>query len=509
MKCLKKKPSQDTGAFFVYNKSMVLARKIAYNVVIVSILKVVSTVFLSLFSIRLITGYLGPDGFGQYSTVLAFFAFFSALADLGIGMITVREISRENADEQRILGNVFLLRLLSSFGVFLLSPLIIFFFDYPKDLKAGILIGAFAIIFSTMSLVLNGIFQKRVAMHRVAMVEFIGKVLQVSFVALAVASDWGFFAVVSSLLVSMGFNAVSVFLLSRRYISAAPRFDTAYWKEFLKESYPMGITAIITFLYFKFDTILLSVLQSSTDVGIYNVAYKIMENLIFFPAMLAGLIIPLLSHTIRSDRAKFETIAQKTFKVFCIIITPILVGTMFFADDIIRIVSGEDFAASIPVLEILVFSLAFIFFGHYFNMIVLVSNAQKKLMWALSLAAVFNIGINLFLIPKFSYTGSAIASLLTEMLVVLLSASIAWKSAAFFPGFSGIGRILLAGFGMGTFLFFLDGRAPFLVLGFVSVFLYLALLWLFRGVSRDEINIILSGRKLAKESAPGADIFAE
>ncbi len=488
---------------------MVLARKIAYNVVIVSILKVVSTVFLSLFSIRLITGYLGPEGFGRYSTVLAFFAFFSALADLGMGMITVREISRENANEQKILGNVFSLRLLSSFGVFLLSPIIILFFDYSQDLKAGILIGAFAIVFSTMSLVLNGVFQKRVAMHRVAMVEFIGKVLQVSFVAFAIMSDWGFLAVVSSLLVSMGFNAVTVFLLSRRYVSAALRFDTSYWKEFLRESYPMGITAIITFLYFKFDTILLSVFQSSTDVGIYNVAYKVMENLVFFPAMLAGLIIPLLSHTIRSDRAKFETIAKKTFKVFFIIVTPTLVGTMFLADDIIRIVSGESFVASIPVLEILVFSLAFIFFGHYFNMIVLVSNAQKKLMWALSLAAVFNIGINLFLIPRFSYMGSATASLLTEMLVVVLSASIAWKSAAFFPGFSGIGRIFLAGFGMGVFLFFFDKTMPFLVLGFAAVFLYLALLWLFRGVSRDEIDIILSGRRLAKESAASVDMHIE
>ena len=58
---------------------MALARKIAYNVVLNSFLKVFSTVVLSLLSIRLITGYLGQEGFGEYSTVLAFFAFFSAM----------------------------------------------------------------------------------------------------------------------------------------------------------------------------------------------------------------------------------------------------------------------------------------------------------------------------------------------------------------------------------------------------------------------------------------------
>ena len=53
---------------------MAIARKLAYNVVFNSALKVVSTVILSLFLVRLITGYLGQDGFGKYATVLAFFS---------------------------------------------------------------------------------------------------------------------------------------------------------------------------------------------------------------------------------------------------------------------------------------------------------------------------------------------------------------------------------------------------------------------------------------------------
>lgn len=479
---------------------MALARKIAYNVVIVSILKVVSTVFLSLFSIKLITGYLGQEGFGHYATVLAFFAFFSAIADLGIGMIAVREISRENADEKRILGNVFSLRLLSSAGIFLLSPLLIFFFGYPAELKEGILIAAFAIIFSTMSLVLNGIFQKRVAMHQVAMIEFIGKVLQVAFIAFAVSRDWGFLSIVSAILVSMSFNAITVFLASRRHIKFPLRFEKAYWKEFLLESYPMGVTAIITFLYFKLDTILLSVLRPATDVGIYNVAYKIMENLIFFPAMLAGLIIPLLSKYLLTDRKKFDMIASKTFKVFFLIAVPIVIGTLFLAKDIILIVSGNEFLASADVLRVLIFSLSFIFFGHFFNMILLVANAQKKLMWTLSSAAVFNITANLLLIPRFSYMGSAFASALTEMFVVAATSYIAFRHIAYRPSFQGLWTVIVSGIGMAVFLFFAYGEMPFILIGLGSVLVYAAFLWLLKGVSREEVDIILSGRRLARES---------
>lgn len=83
---------------------MALARRIAYNVVFNSTLKVVSTVFIALLSMRLITGYLGQEGFGEYATVLAFFAFFGAIGDLGLATMTTREIARSDSEEPHILG---------------------------------------------------------------------------------------------------------------------------------------------------------------------------------------------------------------------------------------------------------------------------------------------------------------------------------------------------------------------------------------------------------------------
>ena len=68
-------------------------RKIAYNVVFSAAAKMAGTV-LALVGIGFITRYLGKDGFGDYSTVLAFFFFFGALADLGLYSISTREISR-------------------------------------------------------------------------------------------------------------------------------------------------------------------------------------------------------------------------------------------------------------------------------------------------------------------------------------------------------------------------------------------------------------------------------
>lgn len=465
---------------------MVLARKIAYIVVLNSLLKVVSTVVLSLLSIRLMTGYLGQDGFGKYATILAFFAFFTAISDLGLGSVTAREISREGADEGKILGNVVALRLTSSLLLLIVAPLVMYMFDYSRDVEIGILVAALAAAFSTLSFVLNAIFQKNLAMDRIAMVEFLGKLLQVGLIVLIVRQDWGFLPIACTLIVSLSFNSMVALFLSKRYASFQLQFDTTYWKEFLRNSLPMGATAIITFTYLKMDTILLSVLQSNAHVGIYNVAYKIMENLIFFPAMLAGLILPLLSRFIFTQRERFIEIADKTFKVFFIVIVPIVSATWFLASDIIAIVSGAGFQESVVVLRILIFALAFIFFGSYFNMLLIVGNAQKKLMQTLIFAAVFNLSLNLLLIPKFSYLGSASIALATEALVVCLTGFLTFRYIRYVPSFHNIPRVIFSGAVMSGALFFLEPY-PFFLSGVLSLAVYGGTLWLTRAISADEI----------------------
>jgi len=125
------------------------------------------------------------------------------------------------------------------------------------------------------------------------MTELFGKAIQVAFIVIAVKNNWGFTAIILSLLINMAFAFVIVLFLSRRYVKFLPTFDFVYWKKFLKMSFPMGASALVTFLYFKMDTILLSLLKGSEEVGIYNMAYKILENITFFPAMIVGLVLPL------------------------------------------------------------------------------------------------------------------------------------------------------------------------------------------------------------------------
>lgn len=471
---------------------MAIARKIAYNVIFNVITKILSTI-LALVAIGFITRYLGTEGFGNYSTVLAFFSFLGSAADLGLYNITAREISRPNADEPKIIGNALALRLVSSLFVFTITPVFVYFLPYPNEVKTGILIVAASFVFSTTYMVLNGVFQKNLAMDKVASAEVLGKILQLLIIVLAVKLNLGFVAIIFSVFAAMILNFTIVVAMARKYVSLSLKFDFAYWKKFLVDSIPLGFSSLIVFVYFKIDTILLSILKTSTDVGLYNAAYKVIENITFFPAMIIGLIFPLLSKHVFSDKKEFSRITNETLKVFVILLVPLVVGTVFLADGVIHLIGGEDFNASVKILRILIFAIVFIFFGNLFNNMLISSNHQKKLIKPLILCAIFNIIANLVFIPLYSYNAAATISVLTEFFVALAGFLLVSKHIGFKPHVNNFLQILFSGFIMGLFLYvFRSTNFFFLVLGSSS--LYILFLWITKTITREDISNIFANQ---------------
>lgn len=471
---------------------MAIARKIAYNVIFNVITKILSTV-LALAGIGFITRYLGKEGFGDYSTILAFFAFFGSVADLGLYAITARDISRQGADEKKILGNAFALRLVSSAVVFLLTPILVFFLPYSTDVKIGILVAAASFVFSSTYMVLNGVFQKNLAMDKVAAAEVIGKLIQIGIIIVAVQKDLGFITIILSILAAMIFNFTTVLLMVQKYIPLKLQFDFTYWKKFLKESAPLGISAVVIFIYFKIDTILLSILKTNTEVGLYNAAYKVIENLSFFPAMIIGLMFPMFSLHIFSDKKHFAHLADETLKVFFIIIVPLVVGTLFLSEGVIRLIGGAAFVGAANTLRILIFALAFIFFGGLFNNILIASNNQKKMLWMLVGCAIFNVSANIIFIPTYSYTASAIISTITEFLVAAVGLMLTIKYTGYIPSVPHLPRILFSGLIM-TFFLFLFRAHNFPTLLITSTLVYILLLWITKTVTIKELRSIVSNK---------------
>jgi len=466
-----------------------LGRKIAYNTIISAGARVI-TLALSLIIIGFITRYLGQAGFGQYATILAFLFFFTVLADLGLYSICLRDISRPGSDEEKIVSNAFTLRFIAGFFIFASAPLIVYFFPYPSQVKLGVLIGALGFWFLSNEQVLIGIFQKYLRMGKVALAEFSGRLIQLGLVVFFIWQGKGFLFIVSAMTGGAFISFLLVFIFSQKYIPISFQFDFSFWRSLLKKSLPLALAIIFTVIYFKIDTIMLSLMKSPADVGIYSLAYKFLESLLFFPAMFVGLVMPLMSKYAFSAREKFKKITQQTLDVLLIFAVPLIIGTFFLSRQIVILIAGQDFILSAGVLNILIIAAGIIFLGVLFSNMIISLEKQKKLVYVYGAGAAINLMANFIFIPKYSYYGAAGTTLFTELIVTALMLVVLYQSLKTLPCFSYIFKYILAGLVMAGLLYFLAGGNLFILI-VLAILVYFGFLWVIGGFSTRDILALI------------------
>jgi len=467
-----------------------LAKKIAANTIISALARIAGTL-LALFTIGLITRYLSKSSWGDYSIVMTFGGIFAVLADLGLYQLMVREVSKPESDEQLIAGNIFTIRLLSGLFIFALAPLAALFFPYSGEARWGILVGMAGFWFMSNSQVLMGLFQKHLQIAKVAAAEVLSRLVQLGLVVWFINQNYGFLAIVAALSIGGLVNFVLVFWWANKYYHLRLSFDWPLWKNILKQSYPLAIASVLVMIYFSSDSLFLSILKPAADVGAYRLPYKILESLIFFPAMFVGLIMPLLSRSVRADRAKFKDIFQRGSDILMIFALPLVLGTQVLSPAVIGLLGGGKYGESVVIFNILIAAVGIIFFGTLFSYVLIALEKQKSLLWISAVGAVFNVAANLILIPRYSYYAAAVTTVLTEALVAVLMAAVIWQSLHWLPSFGAMFfKGALASLVMAAALRFLASyNLGFLLIAALAV--YFTVLYLLRGFSgADVLNLI-------------------
>lgn len=471
---------------------MSLLKQVARNTIIQIVGKIIGS-FLALLSVGLMLRYLGQVGFGQYTTIIGFLSMFSVLADLGLYLVVTREISKPKANEEKIVSNAFTLKLVGAVIILSLAPLIALFFPYNQVVKLGILAGTVSFLFVLLNQVLIGIFQKYLNMTGVTVGEITGRLVWLLGILFVIKMNLGLIVLILTIAFSNFINFIIVFILAQKYVKIRLAFDLVFWKYLLKIAAPLAISVIFNLIYFKVDTVILSVFKPERDVGIYGAPYKVLESLITFAAIFAGILLPILSKYIIEDFEKFKRLYRRGFDVIAIFILPLIVGVVMLARPIMVFFGGGEFAESENVLRILIFACGAIYFSHLFGNSVVACNEQKKMMWIYFSTATTSIILNLVLIPPFSYYGAAISVLISEIIVCLALALVVYKKTRVFPQFKVFGKSLFATMVMALFIYFSPGFY-FLITAACAAIIYFAILYLLRGFSKEVVLEIVGFR---------------
>lgn len=478
---------------------MNLSTKVAYNTIIQIISKLISTV-LGLMAIAMITRYLGQTGFGEYTTVITFVSYFAIFADLGLTLVTVQLISKPYADQDKILGNLLGLRLVSAVFLLSLAPLAVIFFPYNPIVKSGVFIASFSFVFIALNQILVGLFQKHLRMDKVSIAEVASRVVLIIGVYIALKINSGLNGIMLATLISSLTNFLIQYYYSRSLVRIKLRFDFSYWKEIISSSWPLAITIALNLIYLKTDTLLLSILKRPSaigiiaEVGIYGAAYKVIDVLITFPFMFAGIVLPIMTSLwSQNDKPGFNNVLQKSFDIMVIIALPLLVGTQFVAAELMALVAGPEFTASGPILQILIGAAGLIFLGNMFAHAIIAIDKQKKIIPAYLITAITSVIFYFIFIPRFSYFGAAWTTIYSEFSIAFISAILVWKYTKFLPNLNVLFKSTIASIGMAVFIYLFKqtGINSLYSIPFGAI-IYFIILFLIKGLTKKDINILLN-----------------
>jgi len=399
---------------------MGLTQSIAKNTALQVIGKIIGTI-LGVITIGILTRYLGQTGFGHYSTALAFMQFFGILVDMGLYLICLKEISSVTPEkENHILSNIFTLRIISAIIFLGSGVLLIFLFPYEPMVKWSAAIVSISFLFAALVQILTSVFQKYLRMGLVALAEVIGRIGFLLIILLFIFQKINLPLLMLGNIVNTLLYFIILWFLVKKFVVIKFAFDFTYWKEILTKTWPIALGIAFNLVYFRADTIILSLYHPAADVGLYGAPYKILEIIATFPHMFMGLVTPILTAAwLVADKKHFKKSMQRTFDFFVLLAIPMVLGSIPLADRIMRILAGNEFKEAGAILPILMLATGFIFVGTLFTYTLVILEKQKPMLkFYLSAAILALIGYFIF-IPKYSYFGAAWVTVFIEAFIAI------------------------------------------------------------------------------------------
>ncbi len=458
---------------------MSIARKILGNTFIQVMGKVI-TAAISVVILKIISDYLGTSGYGDYTTVYQFLAFFGIAADFGIFTITVKEMSKAGEDRERtefILGNALGLRGALCLVTMALAAGAAFLIPAYKGtwIPLGVAVATTSTILTLMNGTISSALQVHLKMQYATIGMVVGKVLSLGYMALAVFflfSDdpqKGFYHLLWAGTLGNGVMLAITAYYARRYARLRWRFDFPFWKQLFMTSLPYGVALVLSNLYFRLDVVLMTLLlphsQTLPDgtaqcaaslcgdaqAGLYGVAMRFLEMLVVIPIYFMNAVLPTMTRYIEEKSKKVQQLMQYSFDFLMASGLPVLVGTVLLATPITLLISNPKFLSgnehiygSDLAIRILMFAMVFSFISNLFGFTLVVLGRQSVLMWINGGGVLFNLATNLIAIPRWGFRGAALTTVLCELLILILTLWAARRFLGFRLKFDTTLKIFLA-----------------------------------------------------------------
>lgn len=449
--------------------------------------------------------FLGVVGFGELYFAIIFVGLIGFPIEVGFNQQITRDVAQDTGKALSYLSNTLLIKVMLWFALYGLLLLLSWLLGYNMEERIIIAICGLTLLSSSIASTFGAL---HIAFER-TFFPVVGSIL-----------EKGLSALIGFLLLKQraGVEVMAAVLLGGSVVNAiwqaswffylvGVRFaiDWGLIRGLIRTSIPFVAYGILGVIYYRIDTVLLSLMTNTTVVGWYGAGYRLFDTLNFLPTLLmTPIMYPVFSKLSTTSEERLRLAIEKTMNFLLFLGIPMAMGMMFAAPNIVGFLYHQrDFVHTVPALQALAPGLVFLYINAVLANVLISMKREKTIPIMATIALVFNLGLNLILIPVYQHVGAAIATSLTELLLAALA--IVFIPRHLLPlGSLRVGaKSFVAGLVMAVAILLLSTFQIWVILP-VAMLVYFGMATLLRTIQREDLQQLYRavGRKVHRTSIP-------
>lgn len=306
---------------------------------------------ISLLVLVIIARFLEPEAFGLVAMALLYIAFVQVFIEQGFGAAIVQ---RANLEEEH-LDTAFWISITSGAFLTLVSISIAGFVAdlfQQTQLESIVRWESLSLLIGGTASVQQAILRRQLDFKKLAVSSLVASTIGgIVGVALAIM-QYGIWSLVAQHLVSTLAGCIALWRVS----SWRPRFRFSSKRFFELFSFGLNIMGIslLNFVNRHGDDLLIGYFLGPTLLGFYTIAYQLLVKMTELLASVGNAVAFPTYSRLQTDRELISTAFYKSILFMSLVSFPAFVGVGIIAPELVLVIYGAQWEASIPVLQVLV-----------------------------------------------------------------------------------------------------------------------------------------------------------
>lgn len=370
-----------------------------------------------------ITRTLGATNLGHCNFVQSYVQFFLLFSALGVSTLGVREIAKLNGERSTIsqrFSQLFLLNAITTIIALVVYISIGFFIPQFASYHELLFIGAFNIIFSLFNI--EWFFRGIENFKYITLKTLLVRLVYIALIFLLVKSEDDYVIYYVLAVGSVIVNSIINWGYSKKFVTLQFQPIKGILR-YLKPNTIIGVQMLLLSYNSTINPVLLGMLSNDMEVGFFTTASKLTVIILLFYNAYTLALMPRISALMgNNNQNNAISLVRKSYRLLYMAALPLVILIEIYTPEIVLLIAGSGYEGAILPMRI---ALPIIIIGGIsqitINQILIPNNYERITLITACVGVIVCIALNLVLVPILSSVASAIAWVITEFIMTVIT----------------------------------------------------------------------------------------